>query len=282
MSGPGLANVYEFLAAERPGDVDAATHERFVGGGDMQGKAVSDGAKAGDALCRLAMQTFASAYGSEAGACALKFLPLGGLYLAGGLTPKNLDAIKAGGREGPFLSAFFDKGRVSPLLGRVPLLAVMAEDIGSRGAHLMAFRLLQKALAKRDPEFAKLLQQETARTLMRFQGAKALGQAPEPTAAMLKRGATTGALPPQQGHSPSRPRGAVSEIGVGAVSVGAHSGMNALRFEEAAEAKAKARQQGPAAAAAGWAAPAGLASALVTAGLAFALGAVLAGGARRR
>ena len=85
-------------------------------------------------LCELVMQTFAAAYGSEAGVAALKWIPLGGLYIAGGLTPKNLSLLK--GASGPFLQAFHDKGRVSPLLKKIPLYAVMAEDIGQRGAHL--------------------------------------------------------------------------------------------------------------------------------------------------
>ena len=33
------------------------------------------------------------AYGAEAGVACLKWLPYGGLYLTGGLTPKNIDLI---------------------------------------------------------------------------------------------------------------------------------------------------------------------------------------------
>ena len=38
---------------------------------------------------------------------ALKYLPQGGLYLTGGLTPKNIDMIKLA--DGPFIKAFRDK-----------------------------------------------------------------------------------------------------------------------------------------------------------------------------
>ena len=91
------------------------------------------------------MSTFAGAYGAEAGVAALKWIPLGGLYIAGGLTPKNLDLIK--GTNTAFMRAFHDKGRLSPLLKRVPVYAVLAEDIGQRGAHLVAFRLLRESLS---------------------------------------------------------------------------------------------------------------------------------------
>ena len=41
-----------------------------------------------------------------------------------------------------FLEAYYDKGRVSPLLQRVPLYIIRADDTGQRGAHLRAVHLL--------------------------------------------------------------------------------------------------------------------------------------------
>lgn len=48
-----------------------------------------------DTLCRWAMEVFYSSYGAEAGSVALKFLPFGGLYIAGGIAPKNLGPLMA-------------------------------------------------------------------------------------------------------------------------------------------------------------------------------------------
>jgi len=119
-------------------------HAAVEGAGEMKGKVIAThskkGAKPFCGLCEQVMSTFASAYGSEAGVAALKWIPLGGLYIAGGLTPKNLELLR--GEKTAFMQAFYDKGRVSPLLKRVPMYAVLAEDIGQRGAHLVAFRLL--------------------------------------------------------------------------------------------------------------------------------------------
>ena len=56
-----------------------------------------------------------------------------GLYIAGGLTLKNLSLIE--GASSPFMTAFLKQG-LTPLLKRVPVFAVLAEDIGQRGAHL--------------------------------------------------------------------------------------------------------------------------------------------------
>ena len=73
-----------------------------------------------------------SAYGSQVGAAGIKFIPTGGLYVTGGLTPKNIQFIA--GQNSPFMTAYHDKGRVKPILDTVPIFAVMVEDLGVRGA----------------------------------------------------------------------------------------------------------------------------------------------------
>lgn len=83
------------------------------------------------------MSDLPKAYGSEAGTACLKWLPYGGLYLTGGLTPKNIDLISD--PNGPFLAALLDKGRVSDMLSNIPVYAVMVENLGERGAHRQAF-----------------------------------------------------------------------------------------------------------------------------------------------
>ena len=74
-----------------------------------------------------------SAYGCEVGSCAIKYIPTGGMYVSGGLTPKNIKFME--GEDSPFMKAYHDKGRVTPLLNTIPLYAVMVEDLGVRGAH---------------------------------------------------------------------------------------------------------------------------------------------------
>lgn len=83
------------------------------------------------------MQMFVEAYGAEAGNLALKLLPYGGLYIAGGIAAKILPLMK----EGSFLRAFSSKGRVSPLLEGVPIHIVLNPDVGLIGAAISAARL---------------------------------------------------------------------------------------------------------------------------------------------
>jgi glucokinase len=163
VSGRGLANCYEFLSKEFPDKVDKKVHEEFLAAGDMQGAVVAINGKEGT-LCRQAMEIMMrcvcgrkmwrtissycfltncafciykfSAYGCEVGSSAVKFIPTGGMYVTGGLTPKNIKFIE--GQKSPFMTSYHDKGRVSPILEHVPLFAVMVEDLGVRGAHKSA------------------------------------------------------------------------------------------------------------------------------------------------
>lgn len=135
VSGKGLANVYEFLAHQFPEQIDKKIHKEFLGAEDQQGRVVAVNAKPGS-LCRQAMSIMMSAYGCEAGSAAIKWIPTGGLFVTGGLTPKNIEYIE--GTNTDFMISYLNKGRVAPVLENIPLYAVMVEDLGVRGAHKAA------------------------------------------------------------------------------------------------------------------------------------------------
>jgi glucokinase len=73
-------------------------------------------------------------YGAEAGNLALKLLPYGGLYLAGGIAAKNLALMQSG----EFIQAFTRKGRMGALLERIPVHVVLEPQVGLIGAALFA------------------------------------------------------------------------------------------------------------------------------------------------
>jgi len=90
-----------------------------------------------DYLAEQTMKLFMQAYGAEAGNLALKLSPYGGLYLAGGITGKNINLII----QGDFLQSFHNKGRLSPLLKKVPIYAVINPKVGLIGSALRAAQL---------------------------------------------------------------------------------------------------------------------------------------------
>jgi glucokinase len=91
-----------------------------------------------DLLAISTMQMFITAYGAEAGNLALKILPYGGLYIAGGIAAKNLPLLT----DGNFVAAFNDKGRVSDLLSKIPILIILNPQVGLIGAAAQAAKLL--------------------------------------------------------------------------------------------------------------------------------------------
>jgi glucokinase len=92
---------------------------------------ISRAALAGtDALSEKALDLFISVYGAEASNLALKAMATGGLFLAGGISPKILPKL-----EGPcFMRAFLDKGRMRPLVEAMPVHVVTNEKVGLMGA----------------------------------------------------------------------------------------------------------------------------------------------------
>ncbi|NMF81841.1 glucokinase [Nodosilinea sp. P-1105] len=144
VSGQGIVSIYQFLrdrefASESPDIADTITQwERQTG---LKTKTIDPAAviaqaaaEGRDRLCHKAMEIFVEAYGAEAGNLALKLLPYGGLYVAGGIAAKNLPLIQAG----LFMQAFGHKGRVSHLLDKVPVHIVLNPQVGLIGAAMRA------------------------------------------------------------------------------------------------------------------------------------------------
>lgn len=147
VSGQGIIAIYQFLRdrmfiPETPEIAEViTTWERQAGRrSELTDPAavISQAALAEtDRLSQRTMELFIETYGAEAGNLALKLLPRGGLYIAGGVAAKNIELIKAGG----FIRAFNHKGRVSHLLSQVPVHVVLNQHIGLIGAALKATRL---------------------------------------------------------------------------------------------------------------------------------------------
>ena len=81
-------------------------------------------------ICEKALDMFVSAYGAEAGNLALKILSVGGLYVGGGIAPRILEKLK----DGTFMKAFTDKGRLSQLLVNMPVRVILESRTALMGA----------------------------------------------------------------------------------------------------------------------------------------------------
>jgi len=139
LSGDGLVNLAEALSeltGVKPGE---AVAEKIAHDRANAPAAITAAAVAGDPLCRQVVELFCKLYGAEAGNLALKTLATGGVYVAGGIAPKILDFMK----DGRFRAAFVDKGRMRPMLERMPVQIVLDTRVGVLGAATLAAREAQ-------------------------------------------------------------------------------------------------------------------------------------------
>jgi glucokinase len=129
ISGPGLTNIYEFLREVRGLDEPAWLSER-IAAEDPNAVITELALAAKSEICERALEIFVSAYGAEAGNLALKLLSVGGVYVGGGIAPRILEKL----RDGAFMRAFTDKGRLSPLLENMPVRIILESRAALLGA----------------------------------------------------------------------------------------------------------------------------------------------------
>jgi glucokinase len=149
VSGQGILAIYQFLRdrqiAPEGRDVGAIVSQWEAQMGRTHktvdpAAAISQAAIANtDRLSEQTMELFIAAYGAEAGNLALKLLPFGGLYIAGGIAPKNLTLIS---ETNTFIKAFVSKGRMQSLLEDVPVKIILNRQVGLIGAAVCADRML--------------------------------------------------------------------------------------------------------------------------------------------
>lgn len=132
VSGPGLANLYAVVC-----EVEGAAAEPW------SPAQINAQAAAGDARCLRAVELFCAAFGSMAGDLVLTLGAWDGVFLAGGVVPKLLPALQAGG----FRAAFEAKGRFAEAMAEVPSSAIVHACSGLLGAAAHAAETYEGAMA---------------------------------------------------------------------------------------------------------------------------------------
>ncbi len=136
LSGDGLVNLVEGIAEVTGKQLVPVLREIIARDRKDAPAAVTTAARQGDPLCKQALELFCALYGAEAGNLALKSLSTGGVYVAGGIAPRILDWLT----NGHFRDAFVDKGRMRPLLEKIPVQVVLETEAGLLGAAVLAAR----------------------------------------------------------------------------------------------------------------------------------------------
>lgn len=131
-SGIGIPNIYAFLRDHEHAEEPNWLKGKLAGAEDptpiIMEIALSE--KRTCKLCESTLEIFVSILGAEAGNLALKVMATGGIYLAGGIPPNILPALK----EPYFTQSFTDKGRHSDLMANIPVHAILNPKAALFGA----------------------------------------------------------------------------------------------------------------------------------------------------
>ena len=130
VSGMGITNCYEFLRDDRGMEEPKWLADEIAAAGDPNSVITQMALSAKSEICSKALDMVVSAYGAEAGNLALKVLSVGGLYVGGGIAPRILEKLK----DGTFMKAFVDKGRLSQLLINMPVRIILDSGAALLGA----------------------------------------------------------------------------------------------------------------------------------------------------
>jgi glucokinase len=136
LSGPGIANIYEFLRDSGTEPEPQWLKDELNRAADPAVLISQYGLESKAGICERTLDVFASAYGAEAGNLALRLLAVAGIFVSGGIAGKLMAKI-----QGPlFMRAFVAKGRMQSVLEAVPVKVIVNEHIGLLGAARYALR----------------------------------------------------------------------------------------------------------------------------------------------
>lgn len=119
LSGPGLVTLYAALA-QLAGTIGAVTHPAEV---------IARAERGDDAIAAAALDQFFALLGNVAGNLALTTGARGGIYLAGGILPRLVDAL----RRSRFRACFENKGRFGSYLRAIPTRLIVHPEPGLAG-----------------------------------------------------------------------------------------------------------------------------------------------------
>jgi len=128
VSGMGIHQIFEFLCEYR--DAKPGLQIREALQNSDAAAVISKGCKEGDPICQETMQMFWRNLANEAANIVMKYNGFGGVFIGGGIVPKNLDVLN----KADFLHYFLEAGRMKTLLERVPVRIVLNDRAALRGA----------------------------------------------------------------------------------------------------------------------------------------------------
>ena len=133
VSGPGIAAAFRFVV-DRGLAIPAAHVVARMQHEDVSAVVGEEGLEKRCPACAMALSIFVDAYGAEAGNLALRSMPTGGLFIAGGIAARVTPALQ----DGSFMRAFRDKAPRAALMDEFRVSIVTNRRVGLFGARAAA------------------------------------------------------------------------------------------------------------------------------------------------
>ncbi len=134
LSGQGLGNIYLFLRKNKK--FSATKYTKEIDKSKMLPELISKYRKI-DRTCRAVFEIFRANYAGFARNFALDCLALGGVYIAGGIAPKNSDIF-----DKSFVKIFEQSNKMGHILKKIPIYLILNYNAGLLGAGFAGGRLL--------------------------------------------------------------------------------------------------------------------------------------------
>ena len=134
VSGRGFRRIHEFLNS-------AVRHESFESPVANPASDITQRGLAGS--CKVCVETlgfWVEIFGGATGNFALQTMPLGGIFIAGGIAAKILPKLQ----DGIFFKSFCGAGKLAQVMARVPITVVVNEDAPMLGAAYEALSQVQR------------------------------------------------------------------------------------------------------------------------------------------
>lgn len=143
LAGVGVHSLYYFFKEQFPEEVNAQFDALFESDKDQRAELLmSYGLTGRDQLCVRATQLWLQAMGAVVGDLAAQYLPLGGMYLTGGMFAKNAEFIQ---NSAVFCGALYTKApHINEFIAQVPIHIVKDQDVGLLGARSCSRKLLKQ------------------------------------------------------------------------------------------------------------------------------------------
>ena len=150
LSGPGIKNIYDFLRDTGKEEEPAWLRDELKQAADPVPTISQYGVSGSSPICRRTLDIFVGVYGAEAGNLALKMMSTGGIFISGGIAARILPRLATPA----FMQSFAAKGRMQPLLERIPVKVITNGGVGLIGAARYAIRRLDSVAPARQEQRA--------------------------------------------------------------------------------------------------------------------------------